>query len=506
MTERAFELPDVGEGLTEGEVVRWLVGPGDTVSEDQPVVEVETDKAVVEVPSPVNGTVGELHADPGDVVPVGEVIVTFETGDAGGETRVVESGTSPEIGAEAADAPEVDESVAARGEPAGNENAVFAPPNVRRLARELGIDLAGVEGSGPSGRVTAGDVRAAAEQAGEAGEAGEDAATEPATAPDDAARTESGATTGAATVSSGPAERGLTLATPRTRGVAHELGVDLNAVPTDRTHDGAALVTAEAVREYAAARETAGADADGDPDTATVAEGTDERVERVPYRGVRRTIGERMERSKYTAPQVTHQDSVEVSELVEIRALLDDHLGEAADLTLLPLVVKAVVAALAEHPYLNASLDEENEEILLKNHYDIGVATATDDGLIVPVVDDADRKGIRRLAEEIADLVAAARDRSIAPEALRGGTFTITNIGAIGGDHGTAIINYPEVAILGVGTVEERPVVVDDDVVARPVMPLSLTVDHRVVDGAVAARFTNRIKEYLHDPRRLLVE
>jgi pyruvate dehydrogenase E2 component (dihydrolipoamide acetyltransferase) len=413
------------------------------VSEDQPVVAVETDKAVVEVPSPVNGTVGEIHAEPGDVVLVGEVIVTFEGDDADGETGTVEADTSRETGAEAADLPETDESAAR---------------------------------------------------------------SEPATPSDDPARTGTVATTGAATTSSGAAERDLTLATPRTRGVAHELGVDLDAVPTDRTHDSVPLVTAEAVRECAAAREPAGAAAGGDPDTAAVDEGTDERVERVPYRGVRQTIGERMERSKYTAPHVTHQDSVEVSQLVETRALLDDHLGEAVDLTFLPLVVKAVVAALAEYPALNASLDEENEEILLKNHYHVGVATATEDGLIVPVVDEADRKGLGRLAEEIADLVAASRDRSIAPEALRGGTFTVTNVGAIGGDHGTSIINYPEVAILAVGTVEERPVVVDGDIVARPVMPLSLTVDHRVVDGAVAARFTNRLTEYLHDPRRLLVE
>jgi pyruvate dehydrogenase E2 component (dihydrolipoamide acetyltransferase) len=444
MTERAFELPDVGEGLAEGEIVRWLVEPGDAVSEDQPVVAVETDKAVVEVPSPVNGTVGEIHAEPGDVVPVGEVIVTFEGDDADGETGTVEADAGREAGAGAADAPGTDESAAA--------------------------------------------------------------GSEPATVPDDAARTHGVATTGAPTMSSEPAERDLTLATPRTRGVAHDLGVDLDAVPTDRAHDGVPLVTAEAVRKYAAAREAAGAAAVGDPDTAAVAEGADERIERVPYRGIRRTIGERMERSKYTAPHVTHQDSVEVSQLVETRALLDDRLGEAVDPTFLPFVVKAVVAALAEYPYLNASLDEENEEILLKNHYDVGVATATEDGLIVPVVDEADRKGLGRLAEEIADLVAAARDRSIAPEALRGGTFTVTNVGAIGGDHGTSIINYPEVAILAVGTVEERPVVVDGDVVARPVMPLSLTVDHRVVDGAVAARFTNRLTEYLHDPRRLLVE
>ncbi|MEF8790697.1 MAG: dihydrolipoamide acetyltransferase family protein [Haloarculaceae archaeon] len=519
MTRRSFELPDVGEGLTEGEIVRWLVEPGETVSEDQPVVEVETDKAVVEVPSPVNGTVAELHAEPGDVVPVGEVIVTFETDGPGEGPEPEGSAPEPEVGTPAggttgsADTAGTGtggeaETVGETGN--GGESAVFAPPNVRRLARELGVDVAAVAGSGPSGRVTERDVRAAAESV--AAEAEEGTSTDQAAAsdPGDAATTET------ATVVGEPAEArrdGPTLATPRTRGVAHELGVDLDAVPAERTYDGAPLVSADAVREYAAAQEEAQAadaeavagvaDADGIERPAADRE---DRVERVPYRGVRRTIGERMERSKYTAPHVTHHDSVEVSELVETRALLDDRLGDAADLTLLPLILKAVVAALAEYPYLNASLDEEREEILLKRYYNVGVATATDDGLLVPVVDDADRKGIEALAGEIDELVASARDRSIPPEDLRGGTFTVTNVGAIGGDHGTPIINYPEVAILAVGTVEERPVVVDGEVVARPVMPLSLSVDHRVVDGAVAARFTNLLKEYLNDPRRLLLE
>jgi pyruvate dehydrogenase E2 component (dihydrolipoamide acetyltransferase) len=511
VTRRSFELPDVGEGLTEGEIVRWLVEPGETVSEDQPVVEVETDKAVVEVPSPVNGTVEERHAEPGDVVPVGEVIVTFETDGPGEGPEPEGSAPEPEVGTPAggttgsADTAGTGtggeaETVGEAGN--GGESAVFAPPNVRRLARELGVDVAAVAGSGPSGRVTERDVRAAAESV--AAEADEGRSTDQAAAsdPGDAATTET------ATVVGEPAEArrdGPTLATPRTRGVAHELGVDLDAIPAERTYDGEPLVTADAVREYAAAQEEAqaadaeavagAADADG---IERPAADRDDRIERVPYRGVRRTIGERMERSKYTAPHVTHHDSVDVSELVETRALLDDRLGDAADLTLLPLILKAVVAALAEYPYLNASLDEEREEILLKRYYNVGVATATDDGLLVPVVDDADRKGIEALAGEIDELVASARDRSIPPEDLRGGTFTVTNVGAIGGD--------PEVAILAVGTVEERPVVVDGEVVARPVMPLSLSVDHRVVDGAVAARFTNLLKEYLNDPRRLLLE
>jgi pyruvate dehydrogenase E2 component (dihydrolipoamide acetyltransferase) len=505
---REFKLPDVGEGVAEGEIVTWLVEEGDPVSEDQPVAEVETDKAVVEVPSPVNGTVKERHYDAGDVVKVGAVFVTFavegeeadavgaadaaapedeaaeSAGEPGGEATAESAGeTAAESAAEPTDTPEVETT----------EGRQFAAPSVRRLARERGVSLDQIEGTGPSGRITAQDVRTAADAA----------------AADEAAEVEAGAGEGTAdSASEGggatgaePASRDRTLATPKARGVAEDLDVDIDQVPAVEERDGEAYVTEAAIREFASAQQAAQA-----ADAAAVGAGT-EPEERIEYRGVRRTIGERMEESKYTAPHVSHHDTVDASRLVEVRAELKER-AEARDvrLTYMPFLMKAVVAGLQEFPFLNSTLDEEAEEIVLKNYYNIGVAVATDAGLMVPVVDNVDQKGILQLAREIDELATQARDRSIALEDLQGSTFSITNFGAIGGEYATPIINYPEVAILGLGAIEERPVAVDGEVLARPTLPLSLSIDHRVVDGAIAAEFTNTVMEYVKNPALLLLE
>ncbi|WP_424017416.1 dihydrolipoamide acetyltransferase family protein [Halorientalis pallida] len=572
---REFKLPDVGEGVAEGEIVQWLVGPGDPVSEDQPVAEVETDKAVVEVPSPVDGTVKELRAEAGDVVPVGEVIIVFDVPDEGSESGAsrtesdsVEGEEAEETGADAA--PEPAEGGEPPEDPAGpstngeSSGRVFAAPSARRLARELGVDLAAVEGSGPGGRITEMDVHTAAEtDADEPDEAEPAAETETAGADGTAADADEtgegereaaiaeaeeplgGAqptvvegsqptTEGAAAPAAEPADRDRTLATPATRGVAKELDVDIDAVPATEERDGEAVVTTEAVRQYAESQRaaqaadaeavSAGGEREGataaESDRAEVAAGTEERV---PYRGVRRTIGQQMEQSKFTAPHVTHHDQVDVTGLVEAR----DDLAERAEqrgirLTYLPFVVKAVVAALREYPILNSQLDEQAEEIVKQGDYNIGIATATDAGLMVPVVEDAGRKSLLSVASEANELVEKARDRSISREEMQGGTFTVTNFGAIGGEYATPIINYPETAILGLGAIKKRPWVVEDErsessesatgeavsgeVVPRHVMTLSLSIDHRVIDGAEAARFTNTLKEYLRDPTLLLLE
>ena len=526
---REFKLPDVGEGVAEGEIVQWLVEPGDTVSEDQPVAEVETDKAVVEVPSPVNGTVDELRAEAGEVVPVGDVIIVFDVeGEAAEET-------GDEPADDAADPAEERAGPSTNGESGGR---VFAAPSARRLARELGVDLAAVDGSGPGGRITEMDVHTAAEaDAAEAEEPEPAAEAETAgTERDEAEATiaEAEEPLGGAQpsvvegtqpttedVDGEPADRDRTLATPATRGVAKELDVDIDAVPATEKRAGEAVVTTAAVREYAERqREAQAADAervaaggeDGTDRTAEspqVAAGTEERV---PYRGVRRTIGQQMERSKFTAPHVTHHDQVDVTGLVEAR----DDLVERAEqrgskLTYLPFVVKAVVAALREYPILNSQLDEESEEIVKRGDYNVGIATATDAGLLVPVVRDAGQRSLLSIASEANELVASARDRSISREEMQGGTFTITNFGAIGGEYATPIINDPETAILGLGAIKKRPWVVEndegaDEVVPRHVMTLSLSIDHRVIDGAEAARFTNTLKEYLRDPTLLLLE
>jgi len=508
---REFKLPDVGEGLTEAEIVGWLVEEGDTVSEDQPVAEAETDKAVVEVPSPVNGTVKEIRAEAGEMVPVGTVIIVFET--EGGETAS-ESTSSEDEGVAAGDTEEssateaASETNGASGEEVATpEGRVFAAPSARRLARELGVDIAQVEGSGPGGRVSDADVRAHADSGGDDEEGsdvpevsndGVKSATKRVSDDDG----ESAATSTPATVKSADRER--TLAAPATRKLADEEGVDLNAVPTDEERDGQAFVTPQQVTQYAEAMQAA-----QEADTEAVQAGTVEAAEdeRVPYRGIRRTIGKQMERSKFTAPHVTHHDEVDVTELVATRGELKGVAEERGiKLTYMPFVIKAVVAGLKEFPYLNSTLDEEAEEIVLRKDYNVGVAVGTDAGLMVPVVKETDRKGMLQLSSEMNELVEKARERSISREEMQGGTFTITNFGAIGGEYATPIINFPETAILGLGAIKEKPRVVDGEVVPRHVMTLSLSIDHRVIDGAQAAAFTNRVMEYLENPSLLLLE
>jgi pyruvate dehydrogenase E2 component (dihydrolipoamide acetyltransferase) len=484
MTVETFKLPDVGEGVAEGELVRWLVEDGEEIDEDQPLAEVETDKALVDLPSPFAGTVVERHAEEGEMVPVGTVIVSVDVG-GGGDTDVTAASAS---GDDEAEAP--------------SDGRVFAPPHTRRLARELGVDLARVEGSGPGGRVTDADVRAAAE-----GEAEPPAPTPRSTDADATSVVQASADDAGAHRESADAvtaaERDRTLAAPATRRLAADLGVDLDAVPTDERRDGEAFVTPELVRKFAAGEE---ATADAEPTASAPADGP-QPGDRIPYRGVRRAIGEQMERAKYTAPHVTHTDEVDVTRLVETKADLEPYAAEAGvSLTYLPFVMRAVTRALQEFPRVNASLDEDAEEIVLHDDYNLGVATATDAGLMVPVVEDVDGKTLLELAAETARKVERARDRSIDREEMQGGTFTITNVGVIGGEYATPIVNHPEVAILALGKVAERPRVVDGDVVPRYTLPLSLSVDHRVVDGAVAARFTNRVMALLAAPARLLVE
>lgn len=543
MTIKEFKLPDVGEGVAEGELVSWLVAPGDRVEEDQPVAEVETDKALVEVPSSYDGVVEELFAEEGQMVPVGDVIISFrvdEEGDGGSGATATDEASDAEPADAQPDSPASDESEpepdageagddGADAEPDTPSGRTFAPPSARRLARELGVDVAAVDGSGPGGRVTEADVRAHAE--GDTGSADADAddAPEPRPAPTPTDTGSDGrksavskrdaggdaATPGTAAGGPEPADRETTLATPATRKVARDRGVDLDDVPTDETRDGEAFVTAEAVNAYADALEAAAESTpepeptDDAPEPAPAGGGSEATTasgdETVPYRGVRRTIGKQMERSKFTAPHVTHHDTAEVDSLVDARADLKPTAeAESVKLTYMPFVMKAVVAGLKRHPYLNSELREDDEEIVLKKEYNLGIAVATDAGLMVPVVENVDEKGLFELAEEVNDLAARARERKLKPAEMKGGTFTITNFGAIGGEYATPIINYPETAIMGLGAIEERPVVRDGDVVPAPTLPLSLSIDHRVVDGAIAAEFANTVMEHLENPLLLL--
>ena len=528
---REFKLPDVGEGLTEAEIVSWLVEVGDTVSEDQPVAEVETDKAVVDVPSPFDGTVAELRAEEGEMVPVGDVIVVFETDEGGDEPAETPAGDAAESSEPAETTVDADAAPAAAGDAENGEvsvsdERVFAPPSARREARERSVDITAVEGTGPSGRITVADVRDHAESTSEEPDGPKsvdiDSAKSVVSGDDNgAAGTADTAATAVET-----ADRDQTLAAPATRRVADEEDVDLDAVPTDETRDGEAFVTAEQVQAYAEAQQAAQAadaaattatetgaataTADTEPAAAetngTTAESDDGVADTVAYRGVRRSIGEKMAESKYTAPHVTHHDTATVDDLVDTRERLAPR-AERRDvsLTYMPFVVKAVVDALREFPILNSRLDEEDEQIVIRDDYHIGIAVATDAGLMVPVVEDADEKGLVELSAEISDLATRARNRELSPEELRGSTFTISNFGVFGGEYATPIINYPETAILGVGELDERAVAEDGEVRAAPTMPLSVSIDHRVVDGAEAAQFTNTVMERLESPELLLL-
>jgi pyruvate dehydrogenase E2 component (dihydrolipoamide acetyltransferase) len=522
-----FRLPDVGEGVSEGELLTWHVAPGDEVVEDQLVAEVETDKAVVDLPTPVAGTVETLHAAEGEVVPVGDVIITIVPADPT-ESNVDEAAVEREVEA-AIDAgdDEFDGADAAVSEASSGTGRVFAPPSVRRLARERDVDIGAVDGSGPGGRVTEADVEAAAtsgagdddvadaitEVAPEANVGDSDEGEEGSASPTSAIRRVDDDDSVEVSASESPRER--TLATPATRRLADDLGVDLDAVPTDESRDGEAFVTESAVAAYAEAQTDAqAADAAtlGESDVAGEASRqgeavAGERETREPYRGVRRTIGEQMAESAFSIPHVTHHDVAVVPELVATRAAMNERLADR-DLTLtyVPFVLNAVVAGLREYPVLNSSLDEDAGEVVYKHYYDIGVATATDAGLMVPVVEAVDEKGLIELAEEVRELTAKARDRSIEREEMQGGTFTITNFGPIGGEYATPLINHPETAILGLGAIEQRPTVVDGDVVAEYTLPLSLSIDHRVIDGAEAANFANTVIDYLEHPGLSLLD
>jgi pyruvate dehydrogenase E2 component (dihydrolipoamide acetyltransferase) len=413
-----FKFPDIGEGLTEGEIVRWLVKEGDEVKEGQPLVEVETDKALAEIPSPRTGVILKILAKEKEIVKVGQVIVIF--GEKG-ESLATPPPKPKSVGVvgeleEAPEEPIVTESKVESAKPAFVGEHALATPAVRGLAKELGVDINKVKGSGPEGRVLEKDVRQFAE--------GKEKPVE--------------------------AEKKITK-----------------------------------VKKY---------DLYG-------------YVDRIPLRGVRRSIAKAMVKSKYTAPHVTAMDEADVTALWKIR----EKEKKAAEkkgikLTILPFIIKAVIAGLSEHPYLNASLDDENEEIILKKYFNIGVATDTPEGLMVPVVKNAKDKSILQIADELTKLVEKARNRTIDLADLKGGTFTISNYGALGGIYATPIINYPEVAILGVGKIKDTPVVKSGKLVVRKILSLALSFDHRVVDGGEGARFLNTVIARLEDPDLILLE
>ena len=428
MAERVFNLPDLGEGLEDAEIVAWKVAEGDAIELNQPLVDVNTAKALVEIPSPFEGRVVKLHGGDGDVIEVGAPLVTFDVEeDAPVDETILEGAAAQETPEEAqAEKPKREAVLVGYGvdqerrgrrrrlrppgepppappqtppppEPAGGK--VRASPVVRRLAREHGVDLASVEGSGPGGRVRREDLRRLIEGDGEA---------QP-------------------------------------------------AVP-------------------------AGAE------------------ERVPIRGIRRLIFQKMARAWAEVPHVTTYRTIDATWVDALRRELTD---DAVKVSPLAVVVRGLVEVCRRHPKLNASYDPQADEIVLKGSYHVGIATDTEQGLIVPVVRDADRKGIVQIARETAEVVQAARAGRASPEQLTGSTITITNVGTFGSEYGTPIINVPEVAILALGAIRLRPWVVDGEIEPRPVATLSLSFDHRIIDGAEAGRAMTDLAVLLESPFRL---
>lgn len=439
-----YRFPELGEGIHEGEIVKWLVKPGDTVNDETIIMEVQNDKSTVEVPSPVEGKIVEIKVGEGTVCTIGDLIATIEVSGevpqqpshgGHGDSAAPAAPAAPAAAAEPA-APQAAPAAAAPAPAAGGASAagqVLATPSVRRLAREKGVNIEQVTPTGRNGRVTKEDVL---------GFTGGGAQPAAAAAP--------------AAESAAPAADKAPAAAPST---------------------AAAALTGERVEE------------------------------RVPLKGIRKAIANAMVKSAYTAPHVTIMDEVDVAQLVALRGRAKAAAEKkGVKLTYLPFIVKALVAAVRQFPALNAMIDEEKNEIVYKKYYNVGIATDTDNGLIVPVIQDADRKNIWTIAEAIKDLAARGRDGKLSPAEMKGSTISITNIGSAGGMFFTPIINFPEVAILGTGRITEKPVVKNGEIVIAPVMALSLSFDHRIIDGATAQNCMNYIKQLLADPELLILE
>ncbi|MFB6144165.1 MAG: 2-oxo acid dehydrogenase subunit E2 [Candidatus Nanohaloarchaea archaeon] len=463
-----FEFPDSGEGVTEGKFLEWHVEEGEEVEEDQVLAEAETDKAVVDIPAPADGVIKELKAKPGDKVEVGEVILLMETEEnqESNESPEDEGTVEEESEPESRDETETGESESEEVEPksTGSQD-VLALPKVRKLAEEKGVEL---EALGIEGRITEEDVLEAAE------------VSEPVTEEETAE----------------PGQEAVE-ATPAVRRLAREKGVDISTVEGSGR---GGKVTREDVLEAAEESE----ESTGKSETHSVPEELEGEEERVEMNSIRKATAERMEKSRFTAPHVTHVEKADVTELDEMRQKLKQRHEE--HITYLPFIIKACVQALKKYPDLNAELDEESDEIVRKYFYDFNIAVDTERGLLVPVVEDVDTKNMVEIASDITEKASKAKEGELDMSEMQGGTFSITNLGVIGGEEFTPIINYPQVAILGIGKIQETPEVVEGDIVPRTTVKLSLSYDHRVVDGATAARFMNEVKEKLEKPEELMVE
>lgn len=431
-----FHLPDIGEGVVEGEIVSWKVKVGDVVKLDQPIVEIMTDKATVEIPSPRAGTIAAINYGEGQICPVGKVLLVIDDG-AGGAVAAAGNGhgQAPAKAPEHSPAPQVQlaahlpESLASTGrievvDASASRGRVLATPATRRLARQMGIDLTRVAPTGKRGRVTSDDVKVYA-------------------------------------------AAGSTVAIPKLTEIV--------------------LPAAKAFAPQAVAR------------------GGDE--ERIPFRGMRKRIAESMTRSKHTAAHFTYVEEIDMTELVAVRERAKSRAADrGVKLNYLPFIVKAVVSGLKKWPMLNASLDETTQEIVRKKYYHMGIAAQGPQGLVVSVVRDADKRSIFDLSREIDRLGEAVRAGTATRDDLTGSTFTISSLGKLGGVLATPIINFPEVAVVGVHKIEEKPAVRNGQIVIRHLMNLSISVDHRLADGWDGAMFLQDVKALLEDPTTMFME
>ena len=424
-----FKFPDIGEGLEEGKIIEWYVDKGSTVESGDPIVKMETDKVVTDIPSPKSGVISVRYGGIGDTVKVGSALVEIDIEGINAETAQEEAKVEPK----AASTESVDEEgfggvvgtieVAGDGAylPAGEEGIsvqketkirkkALATPVARAMAKDLDIDINQVQGTGPAGRVTKKDVQ--------------------------------------------------------------------SFRPSAQVHSLAK----------------------------SNQEATSERISFEPLSQIRKTIAKNMLRSKQNTAHMSIMDEVEISELVNARTRLNELLGDSGiRLTYLPFVIKAIALALKQHPVLNAELDMENERIINKNYINMGIAMDTEDGLVVPVIRDADKKSLSELAAEIKSLAGRAQDRKLTLDDLKDGTFSITSYGSIGGYFAVPVIAYPQVAIFGIGKITQKPVIKDNQIVIGNVMPISMSVDHRIVDGAEVSRFVNKVLGYLKEPMLLIV-
>ncbi len=429
-----FKFADIGEGIHEGKILKWHYDVGDKVAEGETMVVIETDKVNAEIPVPEDGVLKKKGAEVGDTIEVGEVLAVIDDGsgdeEAEDETEKSEKETDEskkensddEESASVVGSVETSDEVLPPSEESEEEEEVsdrpaLATPVARKMAKDMGVDIKKIKGSGPEGRVMKEDIKKAAEQ---------------------------------------------------------------QETKQDRQPKQAKRPTMPSMQE--------------------------KRTRREKISTLRKSVVNAMDTSNTLIPDTTVMDEFDVTELVKFRgeqkALAEE---KGTKLTYLPLIIKAVILAMKEYPIFNASYDHEREEIVYKNYYNIGIAVDTPDGLIVPNIKDADQKSIIELAGEVETLAKKARDRKLNLEDLKDTTFSITNYGAFGAKLGTPVINHPEVAILGMGAITKKPVVIDDEIKVRSMFPVSLTVDHRIIDGGDAGRFMVKLKEYLSNPMLLLL-